>query len=186
MRQKYPEIRQALTTNGYLASAVEDRFCREAFVIGIDEEDVSLDFANPEQHNRLRGQSQAYTWALKTLNLCQKDSKPATIVFLGSNVNDTTKNIEGLFNIAREKHVKLRMNIFRPTLGMDDRSKKFLLNFDVLVQILMYIYTHLEFPTSLLPTMLQRPFCLLYSGQKKIALFRMLQRPLLHSPLPTH
>ena len=49
IRCNYPEIRQALTTNGHLSEAVKDPECMEAFVNGIDEVDVSLDFCNEEQ-----------------------------------------------------------------------------------------------------------------------------------------
>lgn len=135
----YPQIRQALTTNGYLSEAVKDDYCKEVFIKGIDEVDVSLDFCDSKEHNSFRKQDKAFEWAMNTLELCRQYGKPATIVFLGSRVNMNYQNIDGLFEIAKAKNAILRMNIFRPTGGIDENSKKFIVDYDTIVDCLTYI-----------------------------------------------
>lgn len=139
IRCNYPEIRQALTTNGHLSEAVKDPECMEAFVNGIDEVDVSLDFCNEEQHIEFRGQPKAFGWAIDTLALCQKYSKTTTIVFLGSEKNLNPVNIDGLFAIAKKYGAILRMNMYRPTEGINDFSKEFIVTYDTFVNSLKYI-----------------------------------------------
>lgn len=139
IRDNYPEIRQALTTNGHLSEAVKNERCMEAFVKGIDEVDVSLDFCDAKKHAEFRGQPKAYGWALETLALCQKFKKPTTIVFLGSEKNVTHDNIDGLFEIAKKYDAILRMNMYRPTEGVNDFSEKFIISYDTFVDALKYI-----------------------------------------------
>lgn len=139
IRSNYPDIRQALTTNGYLAQAVKDPFCQQAFVEAIDEVDVSLDFYDKEQHNAFRGQPQAYNWAISALKLCQTYNKPTTIVLLGSKLNTSKDNIDGLFHIAKQYNAILRMNLYRPTEGIDDKSKTFIMEYNEVVDLLEYI-----------------------------------------------
>ena len=140
IRSNYPSIRQALTTNGYLSESVKDGFCLRAFAEGIDEVDVSLDFSDKALHNAFRGQERAFDWAINTLSLCQKLNKSSTIVFLGSKENIFPDNIDGLFNIAAKYGAILRMNIFRPTFGINDFSKRFIVDFETVVDILKHIY----------------------------------------------
>lgn len=137
------KIPQAVTTNGYISERVmnDDRLY-EIFNIGITEVDISLDFANETMHNKFRGQNKAYVWALKALELCQKCKIPATIVFLGTDATLQTKNLEGLFDIAKKYDAKLRMNIFRPTRGIDKLSKQFIPSYESLVTALKYINEH--------------------------------------------
>lgn len=139
IRKNYPEIRQALTTNGHLSEAVKDPECMTAFVDGIDEIDVSLDFYEKDKHIEFRGQPKAYEWAINTLALCQKYGKPATIVFLGSEKNVNHENIDGLFNIAKKYGAILRMNMYRPTEGVNEFSKQFIISYDTFVDALIYI-----------------------------------------------
>lgn len=139
IRNKYPEIRQSLTTNGYLSEAVKDSLCMEAFVKGIDEVDVSLDFCDEENHIKFRGQSKAFKWAIDTLKLCKKHNKSATIVFLGSKKNLSFDNIDGLFAIAKEYNAILRMNMYRPTEGINEFSKEFIVPYNIFLNALKYI-----------------------------------------------
>lgn len=90
-----------MTTNGYLSKAIDNAFCKEAFIKAIDEVDASLDYCDSEKHNEFRGQSEAYQWAVNTLKLCQQYGKAATIVFLGSQKNISRDNIDGLFVIEK-------------------------------------------------------------------------------------
>ena len=139
IRNNYPHIRQALTTNGYLALAIEDEFCKESFLKGIDEVDVSLDFADENTHNNFRGMPNAFNLAIRTLEICRNTNKSATIVFLGSNVNLNYQNIDGIFKIAKDYQSILRMNMYRPTEGINEKSKQFIVTFQLFVDILKYI-----------------------------------------------
>ena len=142
IRSKYPSITQALTTNGHLFEAVKDEFCLNAFVYAIDEVDVSLDFADKKKHNAFRGQSNAYSWAIKTLELCKLYNKRLTIVFLGSRVNIYRENIDDLFHIAYNYNAILRMNIYRPTEGLNNHSRHFIVSYDQIKELLSHIYDH--------------------------------------------
>lgn len=139
IRKNYPEIRQALTTNGHLSEAVKNERNMQIFIDGIDEVDVSLDFCDEQKHNEFRGQPRAYGWVIRTLELCKKYNKPTTIVFLGSAKNVTHENIDGLFSIAKEYGAILRMNMYRPTEGVDDFSKEFIVSYDTYIDALKYI-----------------------------------------------
>lgn len=140
VRERYPGIRQALTTNGFLAPAVASNLSRRtAFLNSIDEVDVSLDFYDKNRHCDLRGQPMAYDWALETLRLCKQAGKPTTIVFIGSAVNLIDENIDGLFSIAEEYDAILRMNLFRPTQGVDGKSREFIAGYDQVVSVLKHI-----------------------------------------------
>lgn len=139
IRKYYPEIRQAVTTNGYLSHAIKKRENMDSFIHGIDEVDVSLDFYDKEKHNKFRGQSKAFDWAIDTLKLCQKYSKVTTIVFLGSSKNLNKDNIDGLFSIAKKYNAILRMNLYRPTEGINEFSEQFIASPDLVVDTLKYI-----------------------------------------------
>ena len=140
VRTRYPGIRQALTTNGYLSVAVaSSEEAMSAFVHGIDEVDVSLDFCDRERHNRFRGQPKAYDWAMSTLKLCRDTGKSTTIVFIGSALNLQPENIDGIFAVAKEFGAIVRMNLFRPTQGLDRRSRKFVAGYDSIVAALKHI-----------------------------------------------
>ena len=140
IREKYPNIRQALTTNGYLSEAAEqDDFCMKVFQMCIDEVDVSLDFFEKEKHNLFRGQKDAYTWAMKALALCAEHGKQITIVFLGSEMNVNERNIDGLFAIAKRYDAILRMNLYRPTEGLFPQSEKFVIKYETVIHIVRYI-----------------------------------------------
>lgn len=139
IRKNYPEIRQALTTNGHLSEAVKKTDCMQAFIDGIDEVDVSLDFCDANKHGEFRGQPKAYEWAIDTLALCKEYNKPATIVFLGSEKNVNHENLDGLFSIAKKNGAILRMNMYRPTEGVNDFSKEFIISYETFVDALKYI-----------------------------------------------
>ncbi len=60
-------------------------------------------------------------------------------MFLGSAKNVTHENIDGLFRIAKKYGAILRMNMYRPTEGVDDFSKEFIVSYDTYVDALKYI-----------------------------------------------
>lgn len=140
VRKNYGEIRQAVTTNGYISKAMkEDPLKLEIVNQSIDEFDISLDYADLDKHNEFRGQKKAGTWAIDTLKYCKSAQKEATIVCLGSKKNMYMENIDGLFKIAAKYNAKLRINIYRPTEGLNDFSRQFIWEPQDLVNILYAI-----------------------------------------------
>ena len=119
IRQKYPGIEQALTTNGSIYSIVEgSREKGEIFSEAIDEVDVSLDFADPHKHNKTRGHQQAYEGVINTLELCAMQKKITTIVFVAYEESLHGENIGALFQLAASYNAFVRVNILRPTPGI--------------------------------------------------------------------
>ena len=141
VRANYPNITQSVTTNGYISEAVKhSEKNKEIFIKAIDEVDISLDFANKEMHNSFRGQNKAYTWAMNMIELCHETKKRTTIVSLGSDLVVTKDNMTELFKIADKYDTMLRMNIYRPTGGINEFSKQFLLSKERLVDFLKWVY----------------------------------------------
>lgn len=140
IRTNYSHIIQSVTTNGYISEAVKnDPRKKEIFLKAIDEVDVSLDYAVDEEHVNFRGQKKAYQWAMNMLKLCRDNNKRLTIVSLGSDLVVTKENMEGIFDIADKNGAMLRMNIYRPTNGIDDFSKQFMLSKERLVDFLKWV-----------------------------------------------
>ncbi len=120
IRREYPGINQALTTNGSISGIVRDNEeKREIFSAAIDEVDVSLDFADPHQHNRTRGHPRAYEWVIETLELCASQKKITTIVMVAYEESIARENIDALFRLAASFNAFVRVNILRPTPGID-------------------------------------------------------------------
>lgn len=140
VRMEFPQIRQAITTNGYLGDAVSmDARLSRIVETSIDEVDVSLDFADNRRHNTFRGQPQAYGWALKTMEFCREKEIPLTVVMLGCKETMTEENLEAMFAIIKRYHAVLRVNIFRPAFGISPLSEKFILPAEQLYSILNYV-----------------------------------------------
>ncbi len=141
IRKNYPDIKQALTTNGYLSEQITlNKELEQIFADSIDEIDVSLDFADRERHNLWRGQPMAYQWATDTLEICNKMNKNTTIVYIGTNETCEINNLERLFEISNDKNAKLRMNIYRPTDGINEKTKEFFLSYSKLKEVIYYVY----------------------------------------------
>ncbi len=115
IRNCYPHIRQALTTNGYLSHVMKTDEKKQKIVLNaIDEVDVSLDFGEPSKHNAYRGNTSAFDWANNTLTFCRDNGILPTIVMLG--IDDTLRidNMEKIFEIAGTYDAKVRINLYRP------------------------------------------------------------------------
>ena len=137
--ENYPNIKQALTTNGHISKACLNTHNLDTFVKYIDEIDVSLDFSSKERHNRFRGSSEAYDMALSTLQLCKSYDKKTTIVFLGTNEVVKPDNLAGIFEIANKFNSYLRTNIYRPTQGINEISRSFILDYSNLINMLQWV-----------------------------------------------
>lgn len=140
IRKNYSHIRQAVTTNGYIGKAMKESPEKYRIVSdAIDEFDISLDYSDMEKHNIFRGQRNAGEWVLDTLKYCKESKKEGTIVCLASKPNMYMDNVDGLFEIAAKYDTKIRMNIYRPTEGINDFTKQFILEAENLVDILYKI-----------------------------------------------
>lgn len=140
IRKNYPSITQAVTTNGYISEVIsKDNIKREIINRAIDEFDISLDYARLDIHNKFRGQKNAGKWAINTLEYCYRNNKEATIVCLGSKKNMYKENVDGLFKIAERFNAKVRINMYRPTDGVNEFSKQFIWEPGELIDMLKYI-----------------------------------------------
>ncbi len=140
IRDHYPKIKQALTTNGYLAEQItKHQFCYDIAVNSLDEIDVSLDFADKDRYCQFRGNYNVYQWALNALEFCQKINIDATIVFIGGKPILEKSNIDGLFKIAKRYGAKLRMNIYRPTNPDQRINDRFISSYQQILDILYHI-----------------------------------------------
>ena len=140
VRKNYPEIKQALTTNGYTYDRVrKNKEFYDIFIKSIDEVDVSLDFYKKERHNEFRGQPNAYEWALNMLQLLKDTNKLSTIVFVGFDETLNEDNLDGLFKIAKKYDAILRMNIYRPVSKDKSINDRFICSYEKLKKALEYI-----------------------------------------------
>jgi radical SAM protein with 4Fe4S-binding SPASM domain len=139
IRLHYPVIRQSLTTNGYLSKAIEQPRNLQIFCNSIDEVDISLDFSDSQKHNLFRGQTNAYSWALKALEVCNKYKKQLALVFVGCTDSLKRDNIDGLFAIAKKYSAYVRMNLYRPVGGINKHTKLFIAEYETVIDILRYI-----------------------------------------------
>lgn len=115
VRENYPHIRQALTTNGYLSYVMaHDSDKCDIVLRSIDEIDISLDFGNADTHNFYRGNPNAFDWANGTLAYCQDNNIDSTIVTLGIDQTLQIENMEKIFDIANNFGSKNRINLYRP------------------------------------------------------------------------
>jgi radical SAM protein with 4Fe4S-binding SPASM domain len=113
VRENFPQIRQALTTNGTLAEAIRDKDREAAIDRCVDEIDISIDFADPEQHDKIRGFSGAFDMAVRTLAYCKDHGKRATIVILGLDNTLSVSNLKQLFELAGRHDAFVRINLYR-------------------------------------------------------------------------
>jgi radical SAM protein with 4Fe4S-binding SPASM domain len=125
VRDRYPTITQALTTNGHLAEAVADPKRSADFLAAIDEVDVSIDYADERLHNQLRGNSRAFCTALATLEYCATHAKTTTIVVLGLDSTLAPDNLDALFTIAATYGAAIRINLYRRVHESDEQPPAF-------------------------------------------------------------
>ena len=114
-----PHILQGVTTNGYLGEVCKESVShKNIFLHCVDDIDVSLDFAQRDHHNNMRGNSKAYGWVMETLSLCNENNKPCSVVMLGCEETLSIPNIDRLFYFASEHACSVRINVLRPTRGV--------------------------------------------------------------------
>lgn len=114
IKSTFPEINQALTTNGYLTPALKMRRNAKRILRSLSEVDVSLDFWVGHRHNTLRNHAQAFEWAIDTIRQCVAEGIDTTIVIMGTNETLHIDNLKGIFKLAEETGCYVRINIYRP------------------------------------------------------------------------
>ena len=140
VRSNYPEIKQSLTTNGYIYEKIsKNPVFYDIYRDCIDEVDVSIDFYDSRKHGVFRGQDRAYDWAINTLKISKEMNKLCTIVFVGCEETLERSNLDGLFRIAKENDAMLRMNIYRPVSKNPEINQRFILSYQTLINTLDYI-----------------------------------------------
>jgi len=135
VRQVYVDIRQGVTTNGYLAPSLKNRSDKQSVLDSLDEVDVSLDFCEPKRHAAFRAHPHAYDWALDTIELCRGAGLTTTIVIMGTDETLQIDNVSRLFQLAKEYGCYVRINIYRIN---GNRALK-PLSYEILRKTLLYI-----------------------------------------------
>lgn len=116
----YPDITQAVTTNGSLGVICNnDIECKDIVVSHIKEIDVSLDYGDPQKHNSIRNTLNAYDNVIETLKFCQCYGIQATIVIMGIEETIAIENLKMIFSIAQKYNAYIRINIYRPVRKTD-------------------------------------------------------------------
>lgn len=138
--KNYPDIKQAITTNGtmyemMMANPKYEKIVNE----GIAEVDVSLDFFDEHKHDDLRELKGAFQNATSMLKYCKNTDIEATLVFIAINDVIQIDNLQGLFGFAKEVDCKLRTNIFRPMNIKDERIRSFVASYDSILRMLKWI-----------------------------------------------
>lgn len=134
---KFPHIVQAVTTNGSLAHILKkDKNKEEIFLKAIEEVDVSLDYVDENRHNLIRGNANAFEWALETMEFCNQTHRRLTLVTIGLNETLQTSNIQGIFEIVQKYNALNRINIYRKSIDTEDNCE---LDYDILMHFLEWV-----------------------------------------------
>lgn len=121
VKQEYPFIKHALTTNGSLFTCVKNSLIKESIALrSISEIDVSLDFSEEYLHNNYRGVQKAYSMALNCMKWSVQNEKLTTLVMVGTSQTLKLENIRGLLKLARGLGVLLRINLLREIFPMPE------------------------------------------------------------------
>lgn len=105
------KIEVGLTTSGITLLHLY-RDYRAAFDL-LNDIDVSFDSPYEDEHNKNRGAS-LYWQAVKSIEICQKENKPHTVIMAGMNWNFTLDRIEKLVEIASRYDSNIRVNPVKP------------------------------------------------------------------------
>jgi len=108
IKEKYPYVHQALTTNGSTVVMMRPEKIAKLF----HDVDVSLDFPSEEKHNTFRGHKKAWQWVHEALIVLQDQRVPRSIVTCVTS-QTTNSDIQGLLEIAKKYDANWRINWFR-------------------------------------------------------------------------
>jgi radical SAM protein with 4Fe4S-binding SPASM domain len=113
-RTLIPALQISVTTNGAFAKASTCGRNMSAFKWGIDELDVSLDYADSKKHDRSRRHDGAWRDAIHSLWLAQDNQIRPSIVMVGTDDTMAPANFAEMLSIARCNECLLRINLYRP------------------------------------------------------------------------
>lgn len=108
VREAYPHIHQALTTNGSTVVMMRPEKVAKLF----HDVDVSLDFPSAEKHNTFRGHKKAWKWAHEALAILQDHGVSRSVVTCVTS-QTTNSDIQDLLEIAQKYDANWRINWFR-------------------------------------------------------------------------
>ena len=100
-----------ITTSGITLLHLYEHY-RNVFDL-INDFDISLDSPFKDEHNTNRG-ANLYDQAIKTLNICHKERKAATIIMTAMNWNFDKRHIDSLLDLCRRTSSYFRFNVMRP------------------------------------------------------------------------
>jgi len=136
--KNYPDIKQAITTNGYLSKIVTEEK-NYNLLHSIDEVDVSLDIADKSDFNLLRGVEHAYDWVMQTIKVCNENKIKTTIVTILIDKTIHIDNLGKLIEISRKHNCFLRLNIYRPNIQQAVEPVKYITLKDALLWIIDHV-----------------------------------------------
>jgi len=110
IKEKYPQVRQALTSNGTTVILTTPEDLPKLF----HDIDISLDFPNPEEHNRFRGHPEAWNWVVRSLEKMKAIGMERSLVTCVTS-ETTDDHIEQLLELATKFGASWRTNWFRQT-----------------------------------------------------------------------
>ncbi|MBI5077045.1 radical SAM protein [Candidatus Falkowbacteria bacterium] len=117
LKEQYPLIRQAVTTNGATIILLEPIEIARLF----NDIDISIDFPNPEEHNRFRQHPMAWSFVERSLRILTEIGMERSIVTC---VTSETKDhhVKEFLELAKRFGAAWRINWFRNT----GRGKEYL------------------------------------------------------------
>jgi len=99
-------VPQDLTTNGSVV-------LRKQALQYLDELDVSIDYPDPERHNRARGHPKAFEWATQAVKLASREGIQVTVTMVGMRGNLTYETGYAMVELARSLGADaLRLNMY--------------------------------------------------------------------------
>lgn len=105
LRQKYPQVKLGLTTNGYSVVNIPPAVLKSTF----HDIDVSIDFPDKERHNGFRRHPLAWQWANESLKICRKWQLPSSIVTCVTS-KTADADLIALLAMAKKYGCSLRIN----------------------------------------------------------------------------
>jgi len=115
-----PGVKIAVTSNGALIDASEEKDHYTIFAQTIDELDISLDSHQASIHDHWRGKNGAWKRAMSAISLGISMNFKTSVVMVGTQQFLNSHNLDGVIDICFSMGIPLRINLFMPTI--DDFS----------------------------------------------------------------
>jgi len=114
IHDRYPAVKQAVTTNGATLKLIDKALLRHFHDV-----DISVDFADPETHNRSRGHPLAWKWIIEGLKILEDLGMEKSIVTCVTGTH-TDKDLLELLEFCELHDATGRYNFFRETGAQKD------------------------------------------------------------------